>query len=95
MLAVDQHSTGNHAVITTDKAVVWLARPASGDGYYLALFNLDSTVQTMRYSWKDVGLPTGTYRLRDLWEHKDLASVDTLTVTLAPHAAALFRISNH
>src|SRR2546430_13674860 len=31
-LAVDQHSTANHAVLTTEKAAVWLARPASGDG---------------------------------------------------------------
>ena len=94
VLAVDQHSTGNHPVITTDKAVVWLARPASGDGYYLAVFNLDSAAQTMRYAWKDVGLPAGTYRLRDLWERKDLAPVDSLTVTLAPHASAMYRVSS-
>jgi len=49
VLAVDQHSTGNHAVVTTEKAAVWLARPASGDGYYVALFNLDSGAQTLQY----------------------------------------------
>src|SRR5205823_7891991 len=54
VLAVDQHSTANHAVLTTEKAAVWLARPASGDGYYVALFNLDSGAQTFDYSWKEV-----------------------------------------
>ena len=37
------------------------------------LFHLDSGAQTFEYSWKEVGLPETNYRLRDLWEHKDLA----------------------
>jgi hypothetical protein len=94
VLAVDQLSTGNHAVLTTEKAAVWLARPVSGDGYYLALFNLESVPQTLQYSWKDVGLPETSYRLRDLWEHKDLGPPESLTVTLAPHASMLFRVSS-
>ncbi|MCU1315459.1 MAG: melibiase family [Candidatus Acidoferrum typicum] len=94
VLAVDQLSTGNHAVLMTEKAAVWLARPVSGDGYYLALFNLESVPQTLQYSWKDVGLPETSYRLRDLWEHKDLGPPESLTVTLAPHASMLFRVSS-
>ena len=94
VIAVDQHSTGNHAVLTTDTAAVWLARPASGDGYYLAVFNLDAAPQTLHYSWKDAGLPEANYHLRDLWEHKDLATAEALTVTLAPHASVLYKISN-
>ncbi len=94
VLAVDQHSTGNHAVLTTDKAAIWLARPESGDGYYLALFNLESVAQILQYSWKDIGMPEASYRLRDLWEHKDFAPADSLTVALAPHAAVLYRLSS-
>ena len=95
VLAVDQHSTGNHAVLTTEKAAVWLARPASGIGYYVALFNLESVPETLQYSWKDVGFPETSYRLRDLWEHKDLATEESLTVTLAPHASVLYGVSSH
>jgi hypothetical protein len=95
VLAVDQHSTGNHPVVTTDKTVVWLARPESGDGFYLAIFNLDSAPQTMRYAWKDIGLPDGSYGLRDLWEHKDLAVTESLSVALSPHASALYKVSSH
>jgi hypothetical protein len=94
VLAVDQHSTGNHAVLTTDKIAVWLARPVSGEGYYVAVFNLDSGPQTLRYSWSEVELPEARYRLRDLWEHKDLAPAESLTVTLAPHASGLYKLSN-
>ena len=94
VLEVDQHSTGSHAILTTDKASLWLARPASGDGYYLAVFNLDGVPQTLHYSWKAAGLSKGKYHVRDLWEHKDLGPMKSLSVTLPPHAAALYKVSN-
>ena len=91
VIAVDQRSVGNHAVLTTDKAAVWLARPADGEGYYLAIFNLDAAPQEFRYSWKDLELPAAKYNLRDLWDHKDLGSFESFTITLQPHAASLYK----
>lgn len=93
VIAVDQHSTGNHAVLTTDRAAVWQARPTEGEGYYLAIFNLDAALQEFHYSWKYLGLPNGKYRLRDLWEHKDLGPFESFSVTLQPHAAVLYKAS--
>ena len=93
VIAVDQRSTGNHAVLTTDKAAVWLARPADGDGYYLAIFNLDAAPQKFHYSWKELELPPGKYRLRDLWQRKDLGPSQSLTVALQPHASAFYKAS--
>ncbi len=93
VLAVNQHSSENHAVLTTDKAAVWLARPAAGDGYYLAVFNLDSITQEFRYPWKDVELPEGKYRLRNLWERKDTGSFESLRVSLPPHTSVLYKVS--
>jgi hypothetical protein len=95
VLEVDQHSTGNHAVLTTDNSSLWLARPASGDGYYIAVFNLDSVPQTLHYSWKEAGLPKGKYHVRDLWEKKDLAPMKSLAVTLQPHASVLYKLSKY
>jgi alpha-galactosidase len=93
VIAVDQHSRDNHGVIGTKKAAAWLARPQTGDGYYLALFNLEDAPQTLAYSWKDLGLSGSNYRLRDLWERKDLPPAASVAVMLAPHASALYRIS--
>lgn len=94
VIAVDQHSIGNHAVLTIDKAAVWLARPAEGEGYYLAIFNLDASPQEFHYPWEDLNLPAGKYPVRDLWERKDLGSFESLAVTLPPHSSALYRVSN-
>lgn len=93
VLAVDQHSTGNHAVLTTDEAAVWRARPVEGEGYYLAIFNLGAAPREFHYSWKDLELPNGKYRLRDLWEHKGAGPFESLTVTLQPHASVLYQAS--
>ncbi|HKE34526.1 MAG TPA: glycoside hydrolase family 27 protein [Candidatus Acidoferrum sp.] len=94
VIAVDQRSTGNHAVLTTDKAAAWVARAAESEEYYLAIFNLDALSQELHYSWKDLELPDGKYRLRDLWERKDLGSFESFTVTLQPHASGLYRAAS-
>jgi len=90
LIGVDQHSTGNHAVISTEKAAVWLATPESGDGAYVAVFNLDAVPQSFHYSWKDLGLKRANYKLRDLWEHEDLGSKESVDVTLPSHASAVY-----
>jgi alpha-galactosidase len=90
LIGVDQHSTGNHALISTDKAAVWLATPESGDGAYIAVFNLDASPQSFHYSWKDLSLKRPDYNLRDLWEHADLGSKESVDVTLPAHGSAIY-----
>ena len=92
VLAMDQHSTGNHPVISTDKTVVWRAESTTSKAHYVALFNISEASQKIHYDWKDLGLPPGNYKLRDLWTHKDLASADAVEVELASHASVLYRV---
>ncbi len=93
VIAVDQHSGGNHLAIHTDKTVVWIAR-ASGSDQYLAVFNISESSESLRYAWKDLGLSASAYKLRDLWQHKDLDAAKSLTVTLPPHGSVLYRLSS-
>jgi alpha-galactosidase len=93
VIAVDQHSRDNHAAINTENAAVWLARPQTGNGYYLALFNLEDAPQTLAYSWNNLGLTGSKYSLRDLWERKELGRAASIAVKLAPHACVLYRLS--
>jgi len=92
VIALDQHSTGNHQAIASSKASVWLAQPASGKGYYVAAFNLEDAAATVEYSWRDLGLPDKEYSLRDLWERKDLGPAQSIKLTLPPHGAVLYRV---
>jgi hypothetical protein len=91
VLNVNQHSTGNRPVIADLEKVVWTARPDSGAGSYIAIFNLGDSPLTLKYGWQDLGLEAASYRLRDLWQHQDLGRAESLTVTLPGHGAALFR----
>jgi alpha-galactosidase len=93
VIAVDQHSTGNHQVIATDGTVVWVAQTEPAGGYYVALFNIGESSQKLRYAWKDLGLPGTRYHARDLWERKDLKQITSISVTLPRHGSILLRLS--
>lgn len=97
VLDVDQHSTDNHPVVSTETVVVWTAKAHSGDkagrDSYVAVFNISDAPREVRYAWKDVGLDAARCHRRDLWERRDLGAAEELRVTLAPHASALYRVS--
>lgn len=90
-LDVDQHARETKMPILTDTEAVWISSPETGGGYYLAVFNRSEHPQKLHYTWAQLGIPDGSYRLRDLWEHKNLGSANDLTVTLNPHASILYR----
>ncbi len=94
VLAVDQHSKGNHAVETTAKSAVWIAQPETGAGYYVAIFNRSDQTETLRYTWSQLGLTGTEYALRDLWKQQDGKAAKSIDVTLPPHASILYRLKS-
>ena len=93
VLAVDQHSTGNRMRESADGLVIWMAKPTSGEGEYLALFNTGETEREVHRDWKTLGLAGATYKVRDLWRRKNLGKSTSANITLAPHASVLYRLS--
>jgi len=91
VIAVDQHSSGNKPVIQTATTVAWIAKGTAGK-QYLALFNISESQENLSYAWKDLSLTKSSYKVRDLWQKKDLGSTAELKITLAPHASALYEI---
>jgi alpha-galactosidase len=95
VLAVNQHSTANRPLITTNNVVLWSAKPQTGDGYYLAIFNRADQAWDIALQWNEVGLVSSrVYKVRDLWEHKDLGTATSLKLTLQPHACVLYRMAD-
>ncbi|MGO8719216.1 MAG: glycoside hydrolase family 27 protein [Acidobacteriaceae bacterium] len=92
VIAVDQHSTSNKALIHTPGTWVWTARATSAKGEYVALFNITDSPLDMNYTWQELGLPPGNHVVRDLWLHKNLGTMSGMKVTLAPHASMLYRV---
>jgi hypothetical protein len=95
ILAVDQHATGSRQVLDDGRTVIWLAQTSRRDGEYLAVFNRDESTQVIERNWKDIGLEGNSYRLRDVWEHKDLGRARSLKVQLPGHGCVLYRVSSN
>ena len=93
VIAVDQHSRDNHAVITTEGAAVWMARPEAGNDYYIAVFNLADDEQELSYSWKELGVTATKCKTFNLWSHEERKGQDKLRVKLKPHASSIWRVS--
>lgn len=92
VLAVDQHSRGNHAVETSAKSAVWIAEQETGGGYYVAVFNRSDAAQTLRYTLQELGLKNSEYALRELWEHKELGEASSIEVTLPARGSILYAL---
>ncbi len=92
VIAVDQHSTGGHQVSNDGKKAVWTARAATGRAAYVALFNLADTPQTVEYPLQSLGLGVA-FKVRNIWERKDVGKTDSLKAMLEPHASALYAVT--
>jgi hypothetical protein len=92
VIAVDQQASEAHQALARDGFVVWLSRPDSGSGWYLAAFNLQRRRRTLAVSWRLLGLPPADYAVRDLWQHRDRGVATSLTVRLDAHGTALYRL---
>jgi hypothetical protein len=92
VIAVDQHSRGNHVAITTDKTVVWMAQSDTGNQRYVAIFNISAQTQQIRYRWRDLDMEEKIYSVRDLWEQADLKPGKSISATLPSHGCVLYRL---
>ena len=106
VIAVDQASVGNHPLFERDGLVAWVAAVPDSRDRYLALFNTRDPVHLaaaptpadagglpVRVTLEELGL-RGRYRVRELWQGRDLAPTDSdVAPVVAWHGAVLLRLS--
>jgi hypothetical protein len=92
VLEVDQHSIKSRQVLATSNTIVWSSQSESGDGHYVALFNISRNTARIQYHWNDLGFAARMHKVRDLWKRKDLGELGSLDVLLAAHGAVLYKI---
>lgn len=78
LIAIDQDAEGHeaHRVSFTDGVETW-ERPLSGGSYAVALYNAASTSRTVSQTLAALGIPAGTYSVRDVVNRKDDPSTST------------------
>jgi hypothetical protein len=98
VLMVDQVSTGNHQLFNRDGLIAWMADVPGSADKYLAVFNtrtapVAGAKEKIEVSLAELGL-SGHYRVRDLWQKKDLGEFgDAFSPEIVSHGAGLYRVS--
>lgn len=98
VIAVDQDPLGHQGVrvsriVSLKGPQVW-SKILSGDNVRaVALFNRSDEPTTITVEWKQIGLPPGLARVRDLWERVDRGTfTDSYTVDVPAHGTVLVKI---
>jgi alpha-galactosidase len=92
VIAVNQHSKDNRQALKDGGLVVWTARPQSGNGCYIAVFNTGDSDLSVDRSWKELGVEHNAYRIRDLWERRNVNRANRLKVMLPAHASIMWKL---
>ena len=76
-IAINQDALGKAAERkVNEKDYQIFVRPLTGNRYAVALMNTADTAQKLAFSFKQIGLD-GKYRMRDIWQHKQVAEKAT------------------
>jgi alpha-galactosidase len=92
LIAVDQSSTENKFLGQDGDVVAWTANSSTGPWSYLALFNLSDTSVKIESAYGAYGFPNDTYKLRDVWERKELGEHAQIVVELPAHGSVLLEL---
>ncbi|GAC1660481.1 MAG: hypothetical protein NVS9B4_11520 [Candidatus Acidiferrum sp.] len=94
VLAVDQDAKGvqGHRVWNEGPLEIW-TKPLADGSQAVGLFNRGESILPITLDWKMLGL-SGSAKLRDLWEHKDLPTAQqSYTADVPKHGVVLLRVS--
>jgi alpha-galactosidase len=93
VLAIDQHSRGNHQSVEEGNLRVWIADVPDGSDHYLAVFNLGERPERVSLSWREAGIQANSAQVRNLWSKENLGRKSAVETELRPHASLLYRLS--
>lgn len=94
VIAIDQDPLGVAAwrVVKMDDIEIW-KRPLDNGDWAVAILNRGSNPLNIKAVWKDMNL-TGKFKVRDLWEHKDLGVYEKeLAFDVTSHETKMLRLS--
>ncbi|HVY85065.1 MAG TPA: glycoside hydrolase family 27 protein [Caulobacterales bacterium] len=98
VIALNQRAGESHPVTTLpagfENARVWTSTPRGARRPdTVAIVNVADTPLDATASWSSLGLGEGPRRAREIWTVARLPRSETLHVTIAPHAVALFHVN--
>ena len=90
ILEIEKLSWCAHPLRTTEEESVWIAPRKTGDGLYVALFNLSDRKRGITVNAEETEFPSFTGK--ELWSGKEIRRAKHLRTVLAPHDAAVWQV---
>ncbi len=94
-LNVNKQGKNNRQIKFKNAHIIWAADSPKPEEKYLAFFNQweSKTPIKPKVTWKELGLKNTTYRVRDLWNQKDLGEFEGgFSASILSHDAGLYAI---
>ncbi|MDQ2832429.1 MAG: glycoside hydrolase family 27 protein [Acidobacteriota bacterium] len=94
VLAVDQHSTEAHPILTRiPDLTAWVSTSTTDEARYLAVFNTGNSPIHIDRTLAEFGfIDRAQYRVRDLWMRKELGILNAFTADIPAHGAILLSL---
>jgi len=94
VIAVDQDKLGKQGVrVAKDGDLEVWSKPLADGGFAVGLFNRGESAAKITAKWSDVGTK-GSHKVRDLWQHKDLGSVnDEFSAEVPTHGVVMIKVA--
>ncbi|WP_112134074.1 NPCBM/NEW2 domain-containing protein [Glycomyces dulcitolivorans] len=95
VIAVDQDRLGEQAAVVSPEDGLWVLKKRLADGSYaVALFNETGAAQTIATDADAIGLRrSGSYQIRDLWEHETYETAGTIAATVPAHGTVVYKVA--
>ena len=94
-LEVNRNSTNNRQIKFKNAHIVWAADIPQSENKYVAFFNQWESVKPIHpgITWAQLGLKGSTYKVRDLWNNKELGEFKNgFSAPIVAHGAGLFKV---
>lgn len=76
----------------SENSEIWTGKLPDGS-FVVGLFNREDTAEKRKIDFKsELGISNGA-EVRDLWKHKDLGSMSSFEIELAPHSCSIIKLA--
>ncbi len=73
-----------------ESSQIWKGQMSSGD-WIIGLFNREDKIENRQLDFGTLGIE-GPVKVRDLWAHTDLGTMNSITAQIPPHGCIIFRL---
>ena len=88
-----RYSTNSTMSTTDGDLVTWTSQSIKADKRYLAIFNLGDTPMHVDKTFAEYGyIDRAQYKVRDLWQRKELGALNSFQVDLPPHGSVVYSL---